>query len=87
MQAFITTAITGATGYNLGVSGDISRYANTNTITAGGTIGPANQAATEVSPRYYAGATDLVMTAKTSDFTGGQVRLILTYAQFTTPTA
>ena len=87
VQAFITTAITGATGYNLGVSGDISRYANTNTITAGGTIGPANQAATEVSPRYYAGATDLVMTAKTSNFTGGQVRLILTYAQFTTPTA
>ncbi len=87
VQSYVSTAITGATGYNLGVSGDISRYANTNTITVGGTVGPVNQAATEISPRYYMGTTDLVMTAKTSNFTGGVVRLILTYATFPAPTA
>ena len=87
VQAITKTAISGSTGLQIGVAGDLTRYLNTNTVTAGATFGIANQASTEVSPRFYLATTDLVLTSKTSAFTAGQVRVILTYMVFTAPTS
>lgn len=87
VQARIQTTITGATGYNLGVTGDISRFANRNDLTAGLAIGPASQAATEVSPKWYLGDTSIIVTAKTSNFTAGTMRVVITYIAFNPLTA
>lgn len=73
----VTTAITGATGFQVGVTGAVTRYADKNAVAVGTTVTPADY--TETSPRYYAAATDLVVTAKTSNFTGGVMRVTVTY--------
>lgn len=77
----ITTTITGASGYQVGPSGDLTRYGDRND-TASGTAMPAISASTETSPRNYAASTDLVLTAKTSNFTGGALRLAIHYLDF-----
>lgn len=87
VQGYVKTAITGATGYQVGVSGDVSRYVNTNTVAAGSAFGPANAAATELTPRIYQASTALVVTAKTSNFTAGVLRLVVTFIEFPAPTA
>ena len=87
VQARIQTTITGATGYYLGVAGDVSRFANRNDLAAGLAVGPANQAGTETSPKWYLGDTSIIVTAKTSDFTGGTMRVVITYLSFPALTA
>lgn len=87
LQSIINTEITGASGYQLGVSGDLTRYADVSNVAVGSTTGPANFAATEVTPRLYQAATALTVTAKSANFTAGQLRLVLSYLSFTTPTS
>lgn len=82
----VTEAIGGATGYTVGIAGDTARFVNTNTVTLGGTFTPSQQAVAEVSPRYYISNTDIIVTAKTSNFTSGKLKLLLTYISFTAPT-
>lgn len=86
VQGRVQSAIMGATGYTVGPTGDAARYVNTNTLTAGSTFGIAQQSTTEVSPRYHTSTSDIVVTAKSSNFTGGSLRLILTYIDFSAPT-
>jgi len=85
VSGIVTTAITGATGYTVGVAAEPARYANINSTTLGSTFTPSNQSATELSPRVYLAYTDIVVTAKTSDFTGGALRVAVTYIQISAP--
>lgn len=82
-QGRVVTGInSSAVGYQVGVTGDTARYANTNTLSVGGVFGPANQAASEIGPRYYPVTTPLVVTSKGAPFSEGSIRLVLTYATF-----
>jgi hypothetical protein len=71
--ARVTTAITGATSYEVGVAGNLSQFGSALSIAAGSTnfglIGPT---------AFYA-ATTLTITAGGGAFTGGQVRLSISY--------
>lgn len=82
VQSRVNTTITGASGYSIGVSGDTTRYGNFLALASGTTSGPRSNAATENFPRIYLSATDLVVTANGSNFTAGEVRLMLTYLIF-----
>lgn len=81
VSTIITTAITGASGYDLGVSGDLARYVNY----AGVTLGGASPAVggTSTTPINYPTATNLVVTAKVANFTGGALRIAIHYISFT----
>ena len=83
----VQTTITGATGYTVGVAAEAARYGNTNGITVGSTTNPIWNSATEINPRLYVAATDIVVTAKTSNFTGGTLRIIVSYIDFGLPTS
>ena len=85
VQGRIQTAITGATGFQVGVAGDLTRYADVNATAVGATFGPANAATTEVSPRLYPSLGTLVVTAKGGSFTTGTIRLIVTLMEFSAP--
>jgi hypothetical protein len=71
--ARVVTAITGATSYEVGVSGNLSQFGSGLSISAGSTnyglIGP--------TPFYS--ATTLTITATGGSFSGGQVRLSIAY--------
>jgi hypothetical protein len=67
--ARVLTSITGATSYEIGVSGNLSQFGSLLSISAGssnfGLIGPT---------AFYANTT-IIITAAGGSFTGGQVRL------------
>jgi len=71
--ARVVTAITGATSYQVGVSGNLSQFGSGLSLAAGSTnyglIGPT---------AFYA-ATTLTITAAGGAFSGGQVRLSIAY--------
>jgi len=71
--AYVVTAITGAPSYEVGVSGNLTQFGSALSISAGssnyGLIGPT---------AFYT-ATNLVITATSGSFTGGQVRLSISY--------
>lgn len=71
--ARVVTAITGAPSYEIGVSGNLTQFGSALSITAGSTnyglIGPT---------AFYA-PTSLIVTATSGSFTGGQVRLSISY--------
>lgn len=80
VQSRVNTAITGASGYSIGVSGDTTRYGNFLALTVGTTSNNRSWANTEATAqRTYTAATDLVVTANGSNFTGGVVHLMVTY--------
>lgn len=87
VQSIIKQAITGSSGLQIGVTGALTRYLNTNTVAQNSVFGPANYDPAAPSPLVYSSTTDLVLTSKTASFTGGQVRVILTYLVFTAPTS
>ncbi|OZB89499.1 MAG: hypothetical protein B7X41_02515 [Microbacterium sp. 14-71-5] len=82
VQGKINTAITGPTRWQLGISGDVARFADRSVVTAGYVFGPSSQAATEVSPKWYSVNTTITLTAYTTAFTGGEMRLVMTYITF-----
>ncbi|TCK31305.1 uncharacterized protein DUF2793 [Ancylobacter aquaticus] len=71
------TAVTGATSYEVGISGETSKFGGLLSIAAGasniGVIGPQ---------AFYAD-TPLRVTAVGGSFTGGRVRLVLSFLAFT----
>jgi len=71
--ARVITAITGATSYEVGVSGNLSQFGSSLSIAAGSTnyglIGPT---------AFYT-ATTLTITAQGGSFSAGQVRLSISY--------
>lgn len=71
--ARVVTAVTGATSYEVGVSGNLSQFGSGLSIAAGssnyGLIGPT---------AFYS-ATTLTVTAAGGSFSGGQVRLSIAY--------
>jgi hypothetical protein len=88
LTGVISQTITGATGVQVGVASDPSRYVNTNSTAVGAQFTPANQASTEQNIWWSAGgSTSIVATAKGSNFTGGKLRLFLSYIDFTAPTS
>lgn len=86
MQGRVQTAIAGASGIQVGVTGDLTRFRNGDGTAVGTTFGPSAQAAA-TSPLWYLTNTDIIVTARTANFTGGTLRLILTYGAFNAPTA
>lgn len=85
VQGRITTAITGSTGFQVGIAGNIARYANRNDTAVGSVFGPAQSSDTSVA--YFQTDTTLVITSKTADFTGGQLRIVISYIEFPALTA
>ena len=76
----VTTAITGATAWSLGVTGSSTRY--------GSGIGVGFNAfahGVTGSPLAYFGGSSLLLTAEGSDFTGGVVRLAVHYFELSPP--
>ena len=71
--ARVVTAITGAPSYEVGVSGNLTQFGSALAIGAGSTnfglIGPT---------AFYTN-TNLIITATSGSFTGGQVRLSISY--------
>lgn len=88
VSGLIMQTVTGATGVLVGVGVDTGRYLNTNTLTAGFGFGPSNQSVTEQT-LWWAGPSTLNInvTAKTSNFTGGKLKLVLNYLEFPAPTS
>ena len=75
----VTSAVTGASGFDLGVAGDPARFAS-GLATGAGTAhaGPA-------APQPAYAATPVRLTAAGSNFTGGSVRVAIHYLAFDPP--
>jgi hypothetical protein len=87
VQTRVQTTITGATsGWALGVAAEAARYGNFTSAAAGTTTGLRSYSATELYGRIYAAATDLQITPNGGSFTGGVVRIVITYLLFPNPT-
>jgi Major tropism determinant N-terminal domain len=71
--ARVVTAITGATSYEVGVSGNLSQFGSGLSISTGST----NYGL--VGPTAFYSATTLTITATGGSFSGGQVRLSIAY--------
>jgi len=82
VQGRITTAIAGASGFQLGVTGDLTRYADLSVTGSGNLVQPSNHAASAITSAVYASATDLIVTAKTANFTAGVIRLVVNYWEY-----
>lgn len=72
----VTQAITGATSFSVGVSGDATRYGNS----LGVALDTANIGMSYNPISYYV-ATAILFTANGSNFTGGEVKVTLQYLQ------
>ncbi|WP_018389884.1 DUF2793 domain-containing protein [Ancylobacter sp. FA202] len=70
-------AVTGATAYEVGISGETAKFGGLLSIAAGaGNIGV-------IGPQAFYADTPLRITALGGSFTGGRVRLVLSYLAFT----
>ena len=70
----VTTAITGTTSFDLGVTGDTARYGDDIAIT----LDTTNVGITQHPQGYYAD-TPLSFTANGGSFSGGEVELVVQY--------
>lgn len=76
-----TTTITGASGYTVGDGSDVDRYGDITGTAVGTNSGSTNYTA---DPRWWtAAARAIVLTAKTSNFTGGVVQVTVFYRSAT----
>lgn len=85
---YVTTEITGASGFQVGVSGALTKWAD-KTGTAVGTKTDTTNFAATPAPYYNqsATATDILITAKTAAFTGGKLRVVVYRLSLTSPTS
>lgn len=75
-----TLAITGASSFNCGISGDLSKFGGSLGIALGSTnIGV-------IGPTAFYSNTPLVLTAVGGNFTGGKVRVAAQFLTFAAPT-
>jgi hypothetical protein len=72
-----TTTITGASGYQVGDGSDADRWGDI-TGTAVGTVS-TNASATANPTGWFSATNNVVLTAKTSNFTGGVVQVVVFY--------
>lgn len=81
VSVLVTSDITGATSYDCGLVGEVSKF--------GGTLGIANGSNNVgvIGPTAVYSDTTVVLTANGSNFTGGTVRVSLQYIQATAPTS
>ena len=75
----VTTAITGATTFQVGYAGDPDAWGATVAIASGTTTTPANFTIT--GPIFFATATSVVATANGSNFAGGVLRTTVHYIE------
>ena len=80
VTARVTAAISGPTGWSLGVQGAEGRYGRGLPVALNGTA-PGGCA----SPLGYAAATPLVLTAEGGDFVGGTVRIAIHHLSLPIP--
>jgi hypothetical protein len=85
VSGIVTQAITGASGYQVGDGTTVARFVDTNTVTLGGTWSVSN--GTDTTPKVQVGTGSIVVTAKTANFTGGKLRLMVAYIKLTAPTS
>ncbi|MGJ8584897.1 MAG: DUF2793 domain-containing protein [Marinosulfonomonas sp.] len=77
----VTTAITGTlTGWRLGVASADNRYGSGLGLGQGSWVRGLTSA-----PQTYYADTDLILTAETGDFAGGDIRLAVHYLEITMP--
>jgi hypothetical protein len=76
-----TVAVTGATSYNCGVSGDASKF--------GGSLGVAKNSSNVgvIGPTAYYADTPVLLTAVGANFTAGKVRVAVHLLRFDAPAA
>lgn len=76
-----TTTITGASGYTVGDGSDVDRYGDITGTAVGTNSGSTNYTA---DPRWWTNAARaVILTAKTSNFTGGVVQVTVFYRSAT----
>lgn len=75
----VTTAITGATGYDVGDGTDVDRWAANVLPNLGQGSDVSRYTDPAEAPHYTQSQEDVVITALTSDFTGGEVTCIVIY--------
>ena len=81
----ITDTITGASGIQVGIEGATTRYADKSITAIGDAFNIADYDAGTTGPLYYGSATNLVITAKTSNFTGGKLRIWMRGRKYSSP--
>jgi hypothetical protein len=81
VSGIVTSTITGATSFQVGVLGDLTRYADS-IGTATGTVFSAVTNSTLTTPLNYPSTTNFVITATGGNFTGGTIKLIVHYFDF-----
>ena len=85
VTARVTTLITGATSFDVGIGGNANKYLD-NVDVALGTTGDLSDA-TFSNPGLLTSADDIVVTANGSDFTAGAVRLTFHYIRLQAPSS
>lgn len=79
----LLTDITGSTGFTVGDTATPTKFFNSNTTTTGTTLSVSNMPAATV-PYVVTGTNNIVVTSKTSNFTGGSIRIVVDYINFAT---
>jgi hypothetical protein len=91
VSGYLTQSITGATGMLIGVTGNTTRFLDTNTTTAGLSFSVSN--GTDTTPQIQVGTGNIIITPKvvtippTAVFTGGSLRLVVSYITINAPTS
>jgi hypothetical protein len=73
----VTTAITGATGFDVGTTTDTSRWGSNIAVALATTTSPTNF--TDTSVEWITSVADVILTAQGANFTAGAVRITVHY--------
>lgn len=80
----VTTTITGATTFKIGDGTDDDKWGAAIALPSGTTTRGSDF--TVLTPSFYTANTSVVLTANGANFTGGAVRVVVTYIDLTAPT-
>jgi hypothetical protein len=86
VSAIVKTAITGSTGFMLGTAAANTLFADNFLNAAGTAITPINSSAAFTGPLLIKAFTPVLVTSRTSNFTGGVLRVCVSYMIMTAPT-
>lgn len=86
VTARVTTAVTGAASTKIGDGTTADLFASAMANALGTTSGLANHKSTW-APKLYTSAGDVVLTANTSNFTAGKIRVTAHFIRLTPPTS
>ena len=85
ITTYVTTLITGATGYQIGDGVSPARWGHKTAVAAGTTTSNADWL--DGTIQCFAAANDVVLTSIGADFTAGAVRIVVHYIDSTAPTS